>query len=384
MVLGTGLLKPNMSTMVGELYPEGGARRDAGFTIFYMGINIGAFLGPLFCSFLGERVNWHYGFCAAGVGMVLGLVQYRLTGKHLGEAGLHPHKLKPLSRLERWGMLLGLGALGLVVVLGITGLMVIDPIKIARKTTTVLVALAVCYFAYVLLFLGLEKAEKRRVWVIIVLFVSSALFFAGFEQAGSSFSLFAERYTNRSLDALRFVIPTGWFQMLGPIFVVSLAPVMAALWVALARRGREPSLPAKFGGGLILLAAGFLVMAGAAKVAASGHKAWPTWLIATFLLHTFGELCVSPVGLSSVTKLAPRRLVGQMMGAWFLATSVGNLFAGLFAGEVSAQAVELMSGQYLKLVWMPVGAGIVLLLLARPIARMGSEASGAIGADKAT
>ena len=369
-VLGTGLLKPNMSAMVGELYPEGGGRRDAGFTIFYMGINLGAFLGPLICSSLGERINWHYGFGAAGVGMVLGLVQYRLTGRHLGEVGQHPSKSKPLSLRERYGMLLGLGALGLVLVLAFTGLLVIDPVKVARKTTTVLVALAVCYFAYALLFLGLEKAEKRRVWVIIVLFVSSALFWAGFEQAGSSFSLFAERYTDRTIDALRFVIPAGWFQSLGPIFVVSLAPVAAALWMALARRRIEPSLAVKFAYGLMLLGAGFLVMAGAGRIAASGHKAWPTWLIATFLLHTFGELCVSPVGLSSVTKLAPRRLVGQMMGAWFLATSLGNLIAGLFAGEVTGQAVEQMSGRFLQLVWMPVGAGVVLLLLARPIAKM--------------
>ena len=376
-VLGTGLLKPNMSAMVGELYPEGGGRRDAGFTIFYMGINLGAFLGPLICSSLGERINWHYGFGAAGVGMVLGLVQLRLSGKHLGDVGQHPSKPKPLSLRERYGLITGLGALGLLLVLAFTGLLVIDPVKVAHKTTMALVVLAVGYFAYALLFLGLEKDEKRRVWVIIVLFVASALFWAGFEQAGSSFNLFAERYTDRTIDALRFVIPAGWFQSLGPIFVVSLAPVAAALWVTLARRRIEPSLAVKFAYGLMLLGAGFLVMAGAGRIAASGQKAWPTWLIATFLLHTFGELCVSPVGLSSVTKLAPRRLVGQMMGAWFLATSLGNLIAGLFAGEVTGQAVAQMSSRFLQLVWMPVGAGVVLLLLAKPITRMGAEGSGA-------
>lgn len=372
-VLGTGLLKPNVSAMVGELYPEGGTRRDAGFTIFYMGINLGAFLAPLICSSLGERVNWHYGFGAAGVGMILGLVQYGLQGKHLGTVGLHPAKAKPLSGRERWGMLLGLGMLGGVVLLAFIGVLVVKPVQVAQNTTTVLVALALCYFAYVLLFLGLDKGEKRRVWVIIVLFLSSALFWAGFEQAGSSFNLFAERYTDR--DILRFVIPTGWFQSLGPLFIVALAPVAAVFWMALARRRIEPPLAVKFAFGLMLLGAGFMVMAGAAKVAATGQKAWPTWLIATYLLHTFGELCVSPVGLSSVTKLAPRPLVGQMMGVWFLATSLGNLFAGLFAGRVTAQAVGQMSGEYLQLVWMPVAAGIVLLLLARPITRMGSEPS---------
>ena len=259
-VLGTGLLKPNVSAMVGELYPEGGTRRDAGFTIFYMGINLGAFLAPLVCSSLGERVNWHYGFGAAGVGMVLGLVQYGLWGKHLGTVGLHPAKSKPLSGRERWGMLLGLGGLGVVVVLTFTGVLVVSPVAVAHNTTTVLVALALCYFAYVLLFLELDRDEKRRVRVIIVLFVSSALFWAGFEQAGSSFNLFAERHTDRAI--MQFVIPTGWFQSLGPMFIVILAPVAAAIWMALARRRIEPPLAVKFAFGLMLLGAGFLVMAG--------------------------------------------------------------------------------------------------------------------------
>ena len=375
-VLGTGLLKPNISAIVGQLYADGSTRRDAGFTIFYMGINLGAFLGPLVCSSLGERVNWHYGFAAAGVGMLLGLAQYRLSLKHLGSAGLLPGNVNPLGPVERWGMLLGLGTLALVVILSLAGVLVINPIAVARNSTTVIVAVAVCYFAYVLIFLGLDKAEKRRVGVIIVLFLASALFWSGFEQAGSSFNLFADRYTERVIGFLGFVIPAGWFQSLGPVFIITFAPVFAAIWVALARRRLEPSLPVKFALGLLLLAAGFLVMSGAARIAASGHKAWPTWLIATYLIHTFGELCLSPVGLSSVTKLAPRRLVGQMMGVWFLATSLGNLIAGLLAGEVSGQAVEQMSGQFLQIVWMPVGAGIALLLLAKPIMKMSGQGSG--------
>ena len=370
-VLGTGLLKPNISAIVGDLYPEGGGRRDAGFTIFYMGINLGAFIGPLVCSSLGERVNWHYGFAAAGLGMVLGLIQYRLTRKHLGQAGLLPGNQNPLSGKGRIGLAGAAGAVVLVAGLALSGGIVINPIAVARNTTTAIVGIAVCYFLHVLLFLKLELAEKKRVGVILVLFLSSALFWAGFEQAGSSFNLFADRYTERSIEFLDVIIPTGWFQALGPLFIIAFAPVMASLWIALARRHVEPSLAVKFAFGLFLLGAGFLVMAGAARIAASGHKAWPTWLIATYLLHTFGELCLSPVGLSSVTKLAPRRLVGQMMGVWFLATSLGNLIAGLLAGEVTGQAVEQMSGQYLRLVWMPMGAGMALLLLAGIITRMG-------------
>lgn len=253
----------------------------------------------------------------------------------------------------------------MVVALTLAGVIHINPVKLARGTTYFIVGVAVLYFIAAFGFFGLDREEKRRVAVIAVLFVASAMFWAGFEQAGSSLNLFAERYTER--EWLSFVIPTGWFQSLGPICIITLAPLMAALWMALARRNREPSLPVKFAIGLILLAAGFLVMAGAAKLAATGQKAWPTWLISTYLLHSFGELCLSPVGLSSVTKLAPRRLVGQMMGIWFLATSLGNLIAGLVAGEFGGDAVVQMPGRYFQIVLTTLGAGLVLLVLAKPI-----------------
>jgi POT family proton-dependent oligopeptide transporter len=363
--LGTGLLKPNVSAIVGALYPEGGARRDAGFTIFYMGINLGAAIGPLVASTLGEKLNWHYGFGAAGAGMVLGLIQFRFSARHLGEAGRLPGNREGAQRKD-WLLLSSfVGGIVLVVALTLAGVIHINPVKLARGTTYFIVGVAVLYFIAAFGFFGLDREEKRRVAVIAVLFVASAMFWAGFEQAGSSLNLFAERYTER--EWLNFVIPTGWFQSLGPVCIITLAPVMAALWVALARRNREPSLPVKFAVGLILLAAGFLVMAGAAKLAVSGQKAWPTWLITTYILHSFGELCLSPVGLSSVTKLAPRRLVGQMMGIWFLATSLGNLIAGLVAGEFGGDAVAQMPGRYFQIVLTTLGAGLVLLVLAKPI-----------------
>jgi POT family proton-dependent oligopeptide transporter len=258
-------------------------------------------------------------------------------------------------------------AIVLVVGLSLAGTIRINPIALARSTRTFIVAVAILYFAWVLLFFDLERTEKKRVGVIVILFIAAALFWAGFEQAGSTFNLFAERYTARNLGLFDFVIPTGWFQSLGPVFIISLAPVMASLWVALSRRNLNPSLPVKFGLGLILLSAGFVVMAGAAELVAAGHKVWPTWLIATYLLHTFGELCLSPVGLSSVTKLAPRRLVGQMMGIWFLGSSLGNLIAGLIAGQFKADAVQEMPGQYLQIGILPLVAGLVLILLAKPI-----------------
>lgn len=366
-IIGSGTLKPNMSTLVGELYPEGGTRRDAGFTIFYMGVNLGAFIGPMVCGLLADRVGWHWGFGAAGVGMVLGLIQFKFSRHLLAGAGTERGNPTPLHGVERFGLIGSMVALVVVVALGMAGVLKFNPQAIAKAMAYVLVAIAVVYFAVVFLFCGLNKVEKERVSVILVLFVTSAIFWAGFEQAGSSFNLFAERYTIR--DVLGFEVPAAWYQALGPIFIIGLAPVFAWLWVWLARRNLDPSIPVKFAFGLLFLALGFVVMAGAAKIVAAGNKAWPTWLITTYLVHTFGELCLSPVGLSSVTKLAPRKLVGQMMGVWFLATSLGNLLAGLLAGEFKADATDGWPALYLKITILPTIAGVLLIVCAKPIKR---------------
>jgi POT family proton-dependent oligopeptide transporter len=255
-----------------------------------------------------------------------------------------------------------------VVGLSMSGALKLNPIAMAQGMTTVILGIGVLYFVSVFLFCGLNKVEKERVAVILVLFLASALFWSGFEQAGSSFNLFAERMTNRHW--LGIEIPAGWYQALGPVFIIAFAPVFASLWVRLARRNLDPSIPVKFAFGLLLLAAGFLVMAGAAKVVVAGNQAAPTWLVTTYLLHTFGELCLSPVGLSSVTKLAPRKLVGQMMGVWFLATSLGNLLAGLLASEFNADNTGGWPALYLKITILPVIAGVLLILLSRPVKRL--------------
>lgn len=366
-VLGSGILKPNISAMVAELYPEGGARRDAGFTIFYMGVNLGAFIGPLVCSTLGEKINWHYGFGAAGVGMLLGLIQFRCSRHLLGSAGLRRGNDRPLNVLERYSLISVIAVAVLTLGLAMSGRLKLNPLALAHGMTSVILGIGVLFFVSVFLFCGLNKVEKQRVAVILVLFLSSALFWSGFEQAGSSFNLFAERMTNRHW--LNFEVPAGWYQSLGAIFIITFAPLFAWLWVQLARRNLDPSTPVKFAFGLLFLATGFLVMAAAAKVVASGTQAAPTWLVTTYLLHTFGELCLSPVGLSSVTKLAPRKLVGQMMGIWFLATSLGNLIAGLLAGEFKSDVVNEWPALYLKITLMPVLAGGLLIVLSRPIKR---------------
>jgi proton-dependent oligopeptide transporter, POT family len=379
-VLGVGLLKPNVSAMVADLYPEGGARLDAGFTVFYMGINLGATLGPFVTGGAIQLFGPRAGFGAAAICMALGVLQYYLTQGHLGTAGQinAQSAAKPGQRpgtgkalAPPWRQLwigVGLGAIALTACS--LGWIALDPLILAQATTALIVAMAVLYFGYLFTIAGLTAEERRRAVVILVLFLGSALFWSGYEQAGSSLNLFAERYTDRSIAWLRFVVPTGWFQALNPAYIIIFSPAFAWVWVTLAKRNLNPSAPAKFAIGVILMGSGFLVMAAAAMIVAGGSKVLPTWLILTYLLHTFGELCLSPVGLSYTTKLAPKRFVGQLMGMWFLSLSLGNLLAGLIAGQFDANNVAAMPGQYMRIVYFSVGLGAVLLILSRPVKKL--------------
>jgi len=375
-VAGTGLLKPNVSAVVGDLYPQGDPRRDAGFSIFYMGINTGAFLGPLVCGWLAQSsgLGWHWGFAAAGVGMLLGVIQFYFTKHHLGEAGTQPSQtgdaaIDAQRRKRGWTMVIfALAGLTALIAVGLTGGLNLDPVRVSERSTIVIVGLFILFFAYVLLLGHLTTEEKKRTIALMILLIGCAMFWSGFEQSGSSLNFFADRYTQ--LDYSWFSIPSTWFQSVNSIFIIMFAPVFAWLWVALAKRNLQPSTPAKFGFGLILLACGFLVMVGASTIVASGNLAAPTWLIMTYLLHTFGELALSPVGLSVTTKLAPKRFVGQMMGMWFLATALGNLIAGQIAGEFDAENVAAYPDQYMSIVMTVGGAGIVMLLLTKPIKKL--------------
>jgi POT family proton-dependent oligopeptide transporter len=371
-VLGVGLLKPNVSAMVADLYPEGGARLDAGFTVFYMGINLGATIGPFVTGEAQQYFGLRAGFAVAAVFMGLGLLQYQLTQHHLGDAGkfVAPAADEGAQRTRWLRLWLALGLSTLALAACTLGWVSLNPVGLAQGTTAAIVGMAVLYFAYLFLAAKLTADERRHALVIVVLFLGSALFWSGYEQAGSSLNLFAERYTDRVVGAGHFVIPAGWFQSLNPAFVIAFAPAFAWLWVALARRHLNPSAPAKFAIGVVLMGAGFLVMAAAASIVAGGSKVLPYWLILTYLLHTFGELCLSPVGLSYVTKLAPKRFVGQMMGMWFLSLSLGNLAAGLIAGEFDANNVAAMPGQYLHIVYFAVGLGLVLLALSGPVRKL--------------
>ncbi len=373
-VIGTGLLKPNISSIVGQLYPIGSLKRDAGFSIFYMGINIGALIAPIACSTLAIY-DWHLGFGLAGLGMVFGLIQYKLSAGSLEGYGddispVTEEEIREREKLKK--ILIGIGSIVLLVLAVLfLGYVSINVSAIAGASGTIIAVVAFVYLGYVILFGGLENDEKKKIGVIAILFLFSALFWSGFEQAGSTLNLFAERFTDRSF--LGWEIPAGYFQSINSMFIIIFAPFFGALWVWLGRRNLEPSSPLKFAMGLLLLGIGFLVMYFAAKIASSGELAAPSWLIFTYMLHTFGELSLSPVGLSLVTKLSPARYGGQMMGIWFLSVSLGNLFAGLIAGKASGgtnEALERMPDQYMLIVLTVIGTGVLLLLLSRPIRRM--------------
>ena len=364
-VIGTGLLKPNVSTMVADLYPEGGARRDAGFSIFYTGINLGAFLGPILAGLLGEGYNWHWGFSLAGVGMVLGLIQYKLGGRYLEGAGVLNERPEVVQRRGRNAALV-IGAALLIVVGG--GYLLLRQFSLEVVASTlgyVVVGLVVAYFAYLLLHPDHSALERKRLVVIFWLVLLAAIFWSGFEQAGSSLNIFAAEHTNRDLGFAE--IPASWLQSVNALFIIVLAPVFGSLWIFLAKRKINPSIPYKFALGLLGLAAGFFVIAWGAANSTGDSGISPAWLVVTYFLHTVGELCLSPVGLSSVTKLAPKGRVGQMMGVWFIAAALGNLFAGLVAGRLESSSSSDLFGFVAIFVAV---AGLLALLFAHPVKKL--------------
>ncbi len=356
-VIGTGLLKPNISTMVGSLYTEHDARRDGGFSIFYMGINLGAMIAPLICGYLGENIDWHYGFLAAGVGMTLGLIQYVLGGKYLGRAGLTTLGTPEDTRLF-WRLLAG-AVVVIVAGAGVafTGVLEISATGISNAFGLILAAVVVVFFFWLLNAKGYTPVERKRFRAILVLFIASTLFWSAFEQAGSTLSLFAERNTN--LHAWDFplwgLFRASYFQSFNSVFIIGIAPLFAWLWVRMGKG--EPSSTGKFSIGLLFVGLGFAILVPVAM--GSGVSPW--WLTVTYLLHTIGELCLSPVGLSAMTKLAPARIVGLMMGVWFLSISVGDYIGGRLASVYETFPLGTLFG-LVAAFCIVVAAGLLLLL----------------------
>jgi len=313
LIVGNGFFKPNISTVVGSLYEENDPRRDAGFTIFYMGINLGAFFSPLICGTLGEKVGWHWGFIAAGVGMLLGMTMYMWGQKAL----LGDKCMLPASKR--------------------TGTDAVDD----KPLTSI---------------------EKQRMAVIFIMVFFCIFFWSAFEQAGSSLTLFADRETNRmiSIGSWSWVMPASYFQSVNPLIIFMFAPFFSKMWLKLGELGKEPSTPIKFVMGLGMLAVGFVVMIVAAGVYKQSGPVSIMWLIGAYFFHTMGELCLSPVGLSLVTKLAPAKFASLMMGTWFLSSFAANFVGGFFAGNYDAMDHTLF---YMVPTGTAIGAAILLLII---------------------
>jgi len=367
-VIGTGLLKGNVSVIVGYLYSKEDQRRDAGFSLFYMGINMGAFFAPLVCGYLGQNINWHLGFASAGVGMLFGLVQYMAGSRYLGEAGLNPAPAESpaaAAALRRRAVLIGVilvVAIGLFAVGTFTGVLPITATQVANAAGYFLLFVTLGFFAWLFGSGGWTPEERGRLYAIGALFLAAAIFWSVFEQAGSTLNLFADRNTNNVLLGLPF--PSSWFQSENSLFLWILAPVFAWLWLRLGAQGKEPSSPAKFAMALIFVGAGFAILILPAQ---QGGQVSPMWLTMTYLLHTVGELLLSPVGLSAMTKLAPVRIAGLVMGIWFLATSVGNYIGGRVSGLYESFALPTLFGAVAA---FSVVAALVMFALTPPIKKM--------------
>ncbi|GHC25991.1 MFS transporter [Kushneria pakistanensis] len=373
LVLGSGIFKTCMSVMVGTLYPEGDARRDGGFSIFYMGINLGAVIAPLITGLAMDTGGWHWGFGAGGIGMLVALAIFRMVAtpsmkRFDREHGRESSWDAPVNRRRHvgTGVTVCLVLIALIMALGLTGIITFNPIMIATTMSYVVGLCVLGWFMYLLFFSGLDRAGRARVIVCLVLFAAAALFWASFEQQPTSYNLFAADYTDRNV--LGMDIPVLWFQSLNPLFIIVLAPLFGWLWPAMARGGFEPSSATKFSAGLLFAAAGFgLMMVAAWQIVEGAGQVSPLWITASLLLLTLGELCLSPVGLSTMTELAPTPIRGQIMGIWFAATALGNLVAGLIGGHVSAEHVAQLPELFGRCALALLIGAVILMILIRPI-----------------
>nr|WP_174506456.1 peptide MFS transporter [Acinetobacter sp. Marseille-Q1620] len=376
-VIGTSLFKTCISVMVGTLYSAQDKRRDAGFSIFYMGINIGSFIAPLITGLLIENNGWHLGFGIGGIGMLIALLIFRF--------GAIPQLEKfnaERDEINSWSQPVNINTnapkyvlyfsiiLMLFIALVYFGVIHINPVAVVTYLTISICIFIIGHFSYLLLFSGLDRQERFQIVICFVLLIAAALFWSAYEQMPTSFNLFAKDYTNRHVFG--FEIPTVWFQSIVALFVIVFAPVAAWVWIKLGKINKEPSYITKFIIALLFAAGGFLLMkfASLSIIHSHGQLASPWWLVGSFLLLTFGELCLSPVGLSTMTKLAPTIIRGQIMGLWFTASALGNLMAGLIGGQVSEHSIDNLPTLFMRCTIALVIGAIVLFLLKAPIQKM--------------
>jgi len=363
-VLGTGLLKPNITAAVGQLYDRDDARMESGYALYYMGINLGSIGGYLICGWLYEADAFgpHWAFGAAAVGMAVGLVQFKLTRGNLRGVGAEP--IAPLSDTGRsiaWKVI----AATLVAIAGLAaaimlGFVFFNPSVIAGYSAVIFTCLFFLFFGKVFFFGALDLVEKKKMMALLIVCVASACFWSGFEQAGSSLNLFAQQLVDRQIGS--FTIPTAWFQFVNPLFIIILSPFFAALWINLGKRMVTPGFGLKAGVGIVIMASGFIVMYFAAQIAAAGLEVAPYWLVATYFLHTVGELCLSPIALAAVSRLSPARFAGQMMGVFVLTYSIGNIIAGLLAGSFDPNNVSELPGMFLYIAQVSIVFGVVIFI----------------------
>lgn len=364
-IVGTGFLKANVASIVGELYPRDDMRRDPAYSIFYMGINVGGMIGPLICGYLGEKVGWSWGFGAAGIGMLLGLANFVIFRSSLGGAGepRDPVLLRargPAGISREWTIY----ATGAVAVLAAWWL-----VRNQAIVGWLLLAFAVLTFAFIVWrsVLQLPQVERDRIFAALFLIALNPLFWALFEQAGSSLNTFTDQRVDRSLFG--YQVPASWFQSINSFFIIVFAPLFAGLWTWLGRRRLEPNTPAKFGIGLALVGAGFLALV-AGNNPSGLTSAW--FIVLIYLLHTFGELCFSPVGLSAMTRLSVASMTGLMMGTWYLATAGGEFLAGQIAqltGGENVPAARIIH-VYSEIGWVVLVAGVIVVAVSPLIARL--------------
>lgn len=372
-IVGNSFFKPNISSYLGTFYEANDPRKDGAFTIFYMGVNIGAFLATLTCGYIGQEISWHYGFGLAGIGMALGVLVFLLSKKVFAGTGLRPQEitLKPARPLGlSWDAVVYIGT---VIMVPLCALLLNQ--NELMSTLMLVISLGIVTYLLVEAVRNPDKVEGQRLLVVIVLFFFHAIFWALFEQAGGSLTLFAERNVNRSIGG--GIIPSSLFTSFNPFYIMVLAPLFSWIWIKLRDTNREPRTPMKFVLGLTFLASGFLVIVLGAKFFADANGLVPmAFLALLYLLVTIGELCLSPVGLSMITKLSPVKIVGFVMGAWFLSISLGNKLAGIIgtltAGEAEGATLTaqqtLLNYTQTYLIWgvFVVGAFAVVLLLLTP------------------
>lgn len=365
LIFGNGFFKPNISTMVGELYDNNDPRKDSGFTIFYMGINLGAFFSPLVAGKLGEQVAWHYGFLSAAIGMLVGTIWFFARSHTLGNIGMPP-KVKELRNrlaIKDWIhiMLITAGLVGII--FGFIFGWGEVPSDTQSWIIRIVAALGIGYLVTSVVRGTSGKNEWSRIGVIVVLALFNIFFWAGFEQAGTTFNVFARDNTQRLIG--NWEIPASWFQGINAIFIVGFAPLFSILWIKLDKKGLNPNTPMKFGWGLTLLSIGFVIMAFGNSIAETGKLISPLWLIMVYMLHTFGELCLSPIGLSMVTKLSPPKLVSTMMGIWMGSFAAGNFIASQM--KAISINVEEALGRDISVFWFiaiqtAIAAAILMML----------------------